>query len=91
MKMGHPDVALLRIDKGADVNKHDHIGSTPLRLASLEGLLGVARLLVEADADVFAEDSVGRVARDLSETKNLRELLALAEAKSRLLTFALAS
>jgi hypothetical protein len=25
--MGYPDVALLRIDKGADVDKHDHIGS----------------------------------------------------------------
>jgi len=62
--MGYPDVALLRIDKGADVDKHDHIGSTPLRLASSKGWLGVARLLVEADADVFAEHSVGKVARD---------------------------
>ncbi len=49
---GQVDAARLLLDKGADVNRADYHGSTPLHLACAAGHLDVARLLLEKGAEV---------------------------------------
>ena len=44
---GHPDVAALLIEKGANVNARDKLGRTPLEFAESSGHEEVAALLRE--------------------------------------------
>jgi len=44
---GHLDVALLLIERGADVNSRNNEGKTPLDVAREEGHVEVARVIEE--------------------------------------------
>ncbi|XP_028618338.1 ankyrin repeat domain-containing protein 53 [Grammomys surdaster] len=47
------------LKKGAAINSQTYNGSTPLHLASCNGLLGCAKLLVQSGADLHAQDAAG--------------------------------
>ncbi|KAM4049495.1 ankyrin repeat domain-containing protein 53 isoform 2-T2 [Anomaloglossus baeobatrachus] len=66
-KSGHRVMPCLRylLQRGADVNVRSHSGSTPLHRAATEGLEDCIAVLVEAGADVHAEDAEGNKAIDL--------------------------
>ena len=49
---GHTEVAELLIDKGADVNKPDNAGATPLWIAAHKGHTATAQLLISVGANV---------------------------------------
>jgi hypothetical protein len=61
------------IAAGADVNLFAN-GQTPLHLAARRGLTGVARFLVEAGADLYAEDDEGKT--PFGAASDVREYLA---------------
>lgn len=44
---GHAELAQALISRGASVNALDHLGNTPLALASQQGHMHVVRLLLE--------------------------------------------
>ena len=48
---GHLEVVRLLVEAGADKNKADNDGLTPLFMASHNGLLEIVRLLIDAGAD----------------------------------------
>jgi ankyrin repeat protein len=50
---GHPDIARMLIERGADVSAQDKDGRTPMYLASQAGELTIIRILVVHGADVF--------------------------------------
>ena len=50
-KKGHPKVARLLLQSGADINKGNCDGDTPLLMAALKGHLDLAWLLLESCAD----------------------------------------
>lgn len=56
----HSDVALLLIERGADVHAADAGGHTPLHIAAENGSLPVVRILVERGADPRAVDAEDR-------------------------------
>jgi hypothetical protein len=65
------------VDAGADLDAHDHNGSTPLMLAMYYGHADIARVLVERGSDLAAVDLGGRNARDWAEA--VPELIPLLE------------
>jgi hypothetical protein len=56
------DVLRLLLEHGADIHSQNHIGWTPLHVASFYGALEVVRLLLEHGADVGAKDKKGKTA-----------------------------
>ncbi|XP_053199087.1 ankyrin repeat domain-containing protein 53 [Scomber japonicus] len=54
------------LEHGADVNITTDAGQTPLHLAASEGLLDSTEILVQAGADVLAQDCVGHTPLDLA-------------------------
>jgi ankyrin repeat protein len=52
---------------GADINIKDRSGQTPLHGAAAQGWNSVITVLVEGKADLFARDSRGRTAADLTK------------------------
>jgi ankyrin repeat protein len=61
-------VRYLCVERGADVNKSttDGAGDTPLTMASEEGKVEAARVLLEAGADVNKRTSAGRTPLSLA-------------------------
>lgn len=60
---GHPEVALVLLDAGAEVNAqstNDHYGGTPLHCAAHGNQSAVAKLLIERGADLHAQSCNGR-------------------------------
>ena len=55
----HLDVVHLLIQKGADMEKADYNGRTPLCIASQNGYLDVVRLLIEKGADIDKAENDG--------------------------------
>jgi hypothetical protein len=56
---GHLDICRLLIDKGAQVNTKDEVGSTPLHYAAMHGRIEIVRLLCDHGADIEASDNDG--------------------------------
>ena len=52
MSSGLTEIALALISAGADVNKKNSDGQTPLMMASIEGNIEIVKALIEAGADV---------------------------------------
>ncbi|GIX72032.1 hypothetical protein CEXT_456891 [Caerostris extrusa] len=57
LKGGHKNIVKILIEKGADIDKKDDAGSTPLHLAAGRDHGDVVQLLISKGADVHAEDS----------------------------------
>jgi ankyrin repeat protein len=67
---GHPEVATLLLEFGADVNaknKNDHWGNTPLHAAAHGNQRAVAEVLIKWGADIHADNDFGR--QPLQETE----------------------
>ena len=58
-QLGHETVAILLINRGADVNSGDDKGRTALMWAAHNKSVALAKLLIEKGADVSAVDSAG--------------------------------
>jgi ankyrin repeat protein len=56
---GHPEVARLLLDNGADVNARNHFGTTALAAAVLKGYLEVTKILLDKEADPNEQDCWG--------------------------------
>ena len=66
----------LLIDAGADKEKADNSGHTPLHRAAQRGSLDVLGLLLERGADTHARTKAGKTALDLArrgQEKSLRQ------------------
>lgn len=73
-----PDIGLLLIEAGADVNAKDTNGSTPLIWAAQKcGLQELVKALVEAGADVNAKAAGGATPLMMAETYNCSENIAI--------------
>ena len=57
---GDVEAVKSQLAAGADLNKKDSIGRTPLYYSALEGHTEVAELLIAAGADVNAKTNTGR-------------------------------
>ena len=60
---------------GADVNRGDNEGWTPLHATASCGFLSIAKFLLEAGADVAAVNNDGELAIDISESDEMEDLL----------------
>ena len=67
----------LLIDAGADVNRPDTNGQTPLMLAVNEQLSGLIELLIKAGADVNMQNKEGETAVNLTASQGSVECLKL--------------
>jgi ankyrin repeat protein len=61
----------MMIERGADVNRLDGYGVTPLHVATQYGNVAMMRLLVSQGADVTKRDRDGDTALDLAGRDNL--------------------
>ena len=64
---GFYDIAKILVEAGADVNKKNKIGTTPLMEAAIRGETKCAKLLIDAGADLSLRDNKGFTALDLSK------------------------
>lgn len=63
------------VEHGADVNRGDNEGWTPLHATASCGFLSIAKYLIEHGANVAAVNYDRELALDLSETKEMADLL----------------
>lgn len=64
---GFYDIAKILIDAGADVNKKNNVGTTPLMEAAITGGTECAKLLIDAGADLSLRDNKGFTALELAK------------------------
>ena len=74
---GHTDIALLLIDRGANVNLVDAGRHTPLHIAAENGLADVVRALLNRGADPFAVDAEDRTPLARAAARNRNEIVDL--------------
>ena len=74
---GHSDIALLLIDRDADVNGQDAGRHTPLHIAAENGLADVVRALLSRGADPLAVDAEDRTPLARAAAKNRNEIIDL--------------
>jgi ankyrin repeat protein len=67
---GHADIALLLIDRGADVTIADAGGHTPLHIAAENGLVDVVKALLAHGADPLAVDMEDKTPLSRAAAKN---------------------
>jgi ankyrin repeat protein len=63
------------LEKGANPNAKDNIGSTPLHIAAGEGDVEIVRLLLERGADPLIADKRGHIPLDYANDSVIRSLL----------------
>ena len=61
---------------GADVNRGDNEGWTPLHATASCGFLSIAKFLLEHQADVAAVNNDGELAIDISESDEMEDSFA---------------
>ena len=69
------DMVEFLVAHGADVNRGDNEGWTPLHATASCGFLSIAKFLLEAGADVAAVNNDGELAIDISESDEMEDLL----------------
>jgi ankyrin repeat protein len=74
---GHAAIALLLIDRGADVSSRDAGRHTPLHIAAENGLADVVRALLNRGADPFAVDAQDMTPLARAAAKNRNEIIDL--------------
>jgi ankyrin repeat protein len=80
---GHTDVALLLIERGADVGVADAGGHTPLHIAADAGLTPVVRALLERGADPHAVDAEDKTPLSRAAARNHAAIIDLINTVSR--------
>jgi hypothetical protein len=86
IRNGHVAIVHAFIAKGADVNRADKNGGTPLHWAAARGLADIVRLLLDKGADATAVDADGDTPLDVARGRNkleVAEILAKVMAGSR--------
>ena len=58
-QFGHKDIALMLIEKGANLNEKDSQGSTPLHLAASDQSINAALMLIENGANLSEKNAEG--------------------------------
>lgn len=79
----HPDLALLSLARGADIEYKDSDGNTALHWAVLNGNRTVVRLLLAHGATHGRRNEDGRSARDIAVKRGDAAMLALLESGQR--------
>jgi uncharacterized protein len=74
---GHPDVARLLLDRGADKDALAPNGYTSLMLAARNGKSAVAKVILYRDPDVNFRTASGETALRIARKRNMKELEAL--------------
>jgi len=74
---GHTDIALLLVNRGANVNLEDAGRHTPLHIAAENGLADVVRALLNRGADPFAVDAEDRTPLARAAARNRNEIIDL--------------
>ena len=69
------DMVEFLVALGADVNRGDNEGWTPLHATASCGFLSIAKFLLEHKADVAAVNNDGELAIDISESDEMEDLL----------------
>lgn len=68
-RRGYTDMVRLLLENGADPNRRDCIGNTPLHLAAVTCKISVVTLLLTAGTDVLSLDQHGYNPLQLAQTK----------------------
>ncbi|CAH1257944.1 FANK1 [Branchiostoma lanceolatum] len=76
---GDQQIAQLLIKAGADVNKRDKDGKTPLMIAALNGHKKLVQLLVESGADFKVKNEFGSRAVEMAHTFDRRPVVKYLE------------
>ncbi|XP_078667893.1 fibronectin type 3 and ankyrin repeat domains 1 protein-like isoform X1 [Branchiostoma floridae x Branchiostoma belcheri] len=76
---GDPQIAQLLIRAGADVNRKDKDGKTPLMIAALNGHKKLVQLLVESGADFKVKNEFGSRAVEMAHTFDRRPVVKYLE------------
>lgn len=63
------------VEHGADVNRGDNEGWTPLHATASCGFLSIAKYLIEHGANVAAVNHDGQLAVDIAESDEMEDLL----------------
>jgi ankyrin repeat protein len=79
---GHADIALLLIERGADVRVPDAGGHTPLHIAAENGLVDVVKALLARGADPLAVDGEDKTPLSRAAAKNRNEVVDVINAAS---------
>uniref|UniRef100_A0A182LTR3 Uncharacterized protein n=1 Tax=Anopheles culicifacies TaxID=139723 RepID=A0A182LTR3_9DIPT len=69
------DMVEFLVQKGADVNRKDNEGWTPLHATASCGFLSIARYLIENGADLASINSDGELAVDLASSDAMEDLI----------------
>uniref|UniRef100_A0A182J872 ANK_REP_REGION domain-containing protein n=1 Tax=Anopheles atroparvus TaxID=41427 RepID=A0A182J872_ANOAO len=69
------DMVEFLVQKGADVNRKDNEGWTPLHATASCGFLSIARYLIENGADLAAINTDGELAVDLASSDAMEDLI----------------
>lgn len=77
LKKGYGDIAILLIDKGADMNERTDSGWTPLHIMTWDGNEPMVRLLLEAGADGSAALSDGVTPLDIAKKRKFTSIESL--------------
>ena len=73
----NPEVVALLLDRGADVEARNEIGSTPLHFAAVRNKPEAIALLLDGGADIDARDEYGGVPLHFATRNNKPEVVAL--------------
>lgn len=63
------------VEHGADVNRGDNEGWTPLHATASCGFLSIAKYLIEHGANVAAVNNDGELPLDIAECEDMEDLL----------------
>lgn len=69
------DMVEFLVEHGADVNRGDNEGWTPLHATASCGFLYIAKYLIEKSANVAAVNNDGELAVDIAECQKMEDLL----------------
>lgn len=69
------DMVEFLVEHGADVNRGDNEGWTPLHATASCGFLSIAKYLIEHGSSVAAVNNDGELPLDIAECKDMEELL----------------
>ena len=72
---GHLETVQYALEQGADKNKADSYGNTPLHDAARQGHLDVALLLISYGADLNARNNTGQLPIDVATKLEIRQAI----------------